>query len=144
MKIYEIALFIFTVNMVIGLMNLLAFTDPYVTGLGESKIIDVKSAEQKVSSMVGENQNWLTGSLNWLVESVRLSIQGIGAFISLLLDSTILSYNIYYKFLCYGGVDCSIGSFMWTFAGGLASLTYLVYTVALIQFATGKNMPQME
>jgi len=144
MKMWEIALFIFILNMTIGLMNILAFTEEYATSTDESRIMDISSAEEKISSTVGEEQGGIVGTVNMFAESVRLAIQGIGSLISLLLNSTIFSYNTYYKFLCYGGVSCEVGSFMWTFAGGLSSLTYVVYTVALIQLATGKSLPTME
>jgi len=144
MKIYEIVLFVFILNLCLNIVNMLDFTTDYSSPLPETALMNKEEAAGAISDVVGENQNWLTGSLNWLVESVKLAIQGIGAFITLILNSTLLSYNIYYKFLCYGGVSCLPGTIMWTFATALSTLTYLVYTIALVQFATGKSLPTME
>ena len=146
MKVYSIALFIFIVNMVIGLVNTLDLTvADYAPAQDKTAIINPEEAEKKIAGTVGENQNTFIASLNWLTENVYLAIQGIGAFISMLLNATIFSYDTYYSFLCYEGVDCTeFSSFMWKFAFGLSSITYLVYTVALIQLATGKNFPGME
>lgn len=145
MKIYTIVLFIVIVNMAIQLVNMLDLTiADYAESQDTATLIRQEEAAEKISATVGENQGGIIGALNWLTENVYLAIQGIGAFITLILNSTLFSYNTYYKFLCYGGVDCSVGAFMWNFAAMLSTLTYVAYTIALIQFATGKSMRDME
>lgn len=144
MRFYDIALFLFIFNMTIGFVNELGLTSSFYTSVGGWGTADVTGGREKMESTIGEKQEGLFGELNWLVENVRLVVHALGAFFKIFMNATIFSRGMYTMLLCTGGVDCSFNSPMGMFVNMLYGLTLFVYTIALVQFAMGRSIKEVE
>ena len=83
MRYYDIALFIFIFNLMLGFLQvvLVDYTDYHVgdvEGFGKD---DIQIGEEQLAEQINDVYTPIWSELNWLVENVRLVVQGVATFI---------------------------------------------------------------
>ena len=136
MRFYDIAIFIFIFNLCMGFVTELGITKASadsISGWGES---DIKAGIEDISSTVGENQGGMFSELNWLVENVRLVVQGLTILLKTLGNATIL-FPIMLKTISNGYLPDS-------FISILTILVWFVYFAGIVQFVLGKSFREAQ
>lgn len=139
MRYYDIALYVFLFNLVLGFLPVLltgvfVYTVGDVEGFGQS---DVAAGEAKLAEQINDVYTPVWSELNWLVENVRLVVQGVAVFISTLSKATILFPILWYEL----GASYVGGSVIWAAFVTLLSIPfYFIYFMAILQWATGRSV----
>lgn len=145
MRYYDIALFIFIFNLALGFLNAaigpgsgsLGYTDYGVGELDGFGSDDIATGEERIAQQVNDVYTPIWSELNWLVENVRLVVQGVGTFIVTLSKATILFPVLWYELsYAYVGNSAIFGLFI-TF---ISAPFYFVYFMAILQWATGRSV----
>jgi len=138
MRYYDIALYIFLFNLVLGFLPVLMagvfeYTVGEADGFGRA---DVASGEAQLAEQINDVYTPVWSELNWLVENVRLVVQGVATFITTLSKATILFPVLWYEL----GAAYFGGSLIWAaFVTLLSTPFYFVYFMAIMQWATGRS-----
>jgi len=143
MRYYDIALFIFIFNLVLGFLftALSPYTDYRADELDYFGMSAVEEGEQKIAQQVSDVYTPVWSELNWLVENVRLVVQGVSVFITTLSKATILFPLLWYELSApYVG-----NSGTWALFVGLFSTPfYFIYFMAVLQWATGRSAKDVQ
>lgn len=138
MRYYDIALFIFIFNLVLTFLEvvLAPYTDYSAGGLGGFGRADIEAGEADLSAQVNEAYTPVWSELNWLVENVRLVVQGVSTFMVTLSKATILFPVLWYELGApYFGVSAQ-----WiAFVAMLSAPFYFIYFMAILQWVTGRS-----
>ena len=142
MRFYDIALYMIIFNLVLSFMytSVGSYIDGKVDGveyLGDDAIFD---AEQKITSRINEVYTPIFSELNWLVENVRLAIQGVATFITWLGKSTILFPVLWYEI----GAQYIEGPVFSAFVTLLSLPFYFVYVMGIIQWSAGRSAKEAQ
>lgn len=142
MRFYDIALYIFLFNLTLGFLQLAvaSYSDASIGGVEFMSESDIETAESSITSRINEVYTPIFSELNWLVENIRLAIQGVSTFIVWLGKSTILFPLLWYE-LGAGYMDGPIWS---AFVALLSLPFYFVYVVGIIQMATGRSTKEAQ
>ena len=136
MRFYDIAIFIFIFNLVMGFVAETGMTQTSVNSIGGWGEDDIKSGISDISSTVGENQGGMFSELNWLVENVRLVVQGLTVLLKTFGNATIL-FPIMLKTISNGFLPDS-------FISILTVLVWFVYFGGIVQFVLGKSFREAQ
>lgn len=138
MRFYDIALFIFMFNLVLGFLQIalsdsFAYTIGEMDGFGRADIIE---GESEIAEQINDVYTPIWSELNWLVENVRLVVQGVATFITVLSKATIFFPVLWYEL----GAAYVGGSVIWAaFILLLSTPFYFIYFMAVLQWATGRS-----
>jgi len=138
MRFYDIALFIFIVNLVLGFLQVAvgSYTSASIGSAEGFSSTDVQVGEERISEQVSDTYTPIWSELNWLVENVRLVIQGLGVFMLTFGKATILFPLLWYEI----GAPYVGNSGTWlAFVSVLSSVFYFIYLVAIVQWSTGRS-----
>jgi len=133
MRFYEIALFVFILNLALGLLNGFGVFDVGVSeheGFGDDEI---SAAYEQVNSTIKADQESVFGDLNWLVENVRMVVQGLGIFVKALANATILLPALLTSLHVPGAL-----------VAVMSVMIYFIYTVGMVQFLMGRSIKEVE
>ena len=136
MRFYSIAMFIFIFNMVMGFVTELGLTEAGVEsieGWGES---DIRKGAEEIGDTIGENQGGLFSELNWLVENVRLVVQGLATLLKALANATIL-FPIMLTTISNGMLPVALITIM-------TAMVWFVYFAGVVQFAVGRSFREAQ
>lgn len=138
MRYYDIALFIFIFNLTLGFLQV--SLAPYTqASIGEAEGFgraDIATGEAQIARQVNDVYTPIWSELNWLVENVRLVVQGVATFILTLSKATIFFPLLWYELgAAYVGADA-----IWiSFVAMMSSSFYFIYFMAILQWATGRS-----
>jgi len=140
MKFYNIALFMFCLNLSIGIVNSTALFDTQYDQ-AEKGVLQEEDVKRGATNAAQVNQNdGLFGDLNYLVQQVRLVIGAFGIFVSALGNAVFVApaLNTFFcsKLTCSNPVQLMIGA--------VTALTWLVYFVGLFQLLSGRNIKSIQ
>jgi len=140
MKFYNIALFMFCLNLAIGVTNATALFDTQYDQ-AESGVLQKEDVESGAveAAQVNRNQG-LFGDLNYLVQQVRLVIGAFGIFVSSLGNAVFVAPALN-TFFC-SKLTCSPAA--QSLIAALTGLTWLVYFVGLFQLLSGRNIEAIQ
>ncbi len=138
MRYYDIALFIFIFNLVLGFLEvaLAPYTDYTVgemSGFGKS---DIEAGESRLATQVNDAYTPIWSELNWLVENVRLVIQGVATFMITLSKATIFFPVLWYEL---GAAYIGYSATWISFVALLSAPFYFIYFMAVLQWVTGRS-----
>jgi len=139
MRYYDIALFIFIFNISLGFLNL-ALGSYTAYSIGEAQGFsktDIEAGEGKIAAQVADVYTPIWSELNWLVENVRLVVQGVAIFIGTLSKATILFPLLWYEL---GAAYVGSSPVFVAFVGILSAPFYFIYFMAILQWATGRSV----
>lgn len=136
MRFYDIALFIFIFNLALGFWAEVGITDTSVGSLEGLSTADVQAGAEDIATTVGENQGGLFSELNWLVENVRLVVQGLSVLIKTLGNATIL-FPVLLQTISYGYLHPYL-------IGALTGLVWFVYFGGIVQFVLGRSFKEAQ
>lgn len=138
MRYYDIALFIFIFNLSLGFLQI-TLAGITTVSIGEAEGFgrsDIETGEAQIAQQVNDVYTPIWSELNWLVENVRLVVQGTATFILTLSKATIFFPILWYEL----GAAYVGGSGIWTaFIALLSAQFYFIYFMAILQWATGRS-----
>lgn len=144
MKIYQIAFTMFLFNISLSMLVSIGFAD-IVKGSGLTKPLeggffsgsDTEAAIAKMNVSISQKQEGLASlAPNWLIESVRLVLDSISAFMKLISGATI---NIKGTLAtAFGGVPA--GSSLNGILNSIALIVNMIYLVGIIEIAAGRYL----
>lgn len=142
MRYFDVALYIIIFNLVLGFLQpaLAAYSDASIGQVGYLGESDITEAESKITSRINDVYTPVFSELNWLVENVRLAVQGVATFAVWLGKCTILFPILWYEL---GGAYLS-GSVWASFVTLISLPFYFIYTMAIIQLASGRSMKEAQ
>lgn len=144
MKFYDIMLFLFILNLTIGLVNMLNLTAPFTTqvqGFGEEYL---KTGEEKLRSSVNENKNVIETAWNWITEQVSLVLRTGKILFDMFVNAAIWPGGMYRAFICQGGVDCSPNSPITYLITMMSAFTLFVNVMGFAQWVSGRSVKEVE
>jgi len=136
MRIYEIAAFIFVLNMVGA-----AFTTIGIGGYEELEY-GQQTIEEKVKTITAETEQKSQGifdqmaeAVNWLTENVKMVVFAVGTFVSIFTNALIVEpmMRSMFPFLV---VDGNLHPFGWI----IIFIIWFVYLVGLLEFISGRDI----
>jgi len=136
MKYWNIIVIMFVFNLSIGIVNASGMFDTEVSQINKGVVEkeDVKQAAVEAGGLQG--QDGLLGDLNYLVQQVRLTISGLGIFVSAFGQAVFVYPALHGLFCSY--LACTGAP--QTLISALAGITWLAYLVGLVQLITGRNI----
>lgn len=137
MRIYEIAAFIFVLNLVGS-----AFTT--TMSIGDYKELEYgqENIQEKIKTITAETEqksqniiDQMLADLNWLVENVRMVIFGVQTFISIFANALMVEPMLrsMFPFLM---VDGMLHPFVWI----IIFIIWIVYLIGLVEVITGREI----
>ena len=154
MRMYHILVFVIIMNLTIAIVNKFDFITTTlqkpVTVNSEDWVDKAKTAERDTTSAVNQSSGLFSsvvGAVDKVTDSVFLTLKGTMSFLKLFADSTIFAGATYWQFICtYPNAPCidnnSSYTVLWYIWVAMTSLTYFLYTVALIQFVKGQSLEE--
>lgn len=136
MRFYNIAMFIFIFNMVMGFVTELGLTDAGVESIEGFSEDDIREGAEDIANTIGENQGGLFSELNWLVENVRLVVQGLGTLLKALGNATIF-FPIMLITISNGMIPLALVTIM-------TAMVWFVYFAGIVQFAVGRSFREAQ
>lgn len=137
MRFYDIALFILLFNIVLGGLTELGIADYTAENIeqleGFSGDDQFQEGIEQINETVGNAQEGIFAELNWLVENVRLVINGIAILITAFANATIFLPGMLVTLKVPGAI-----------AGIIVGGVWITYFVGLLQFILGRSFKEAE
>ncbi len=136
MRFYNIAMFIFIFNLVMGFVTELGLTDAGIESIEGWGGDDIRGGAEELGEIIGENQEGLFSELNWLVENVRLVVQGMSTLVKALANATIM-FPIMLTTVSNGMLPTTLIAIM-------TAMVWFVYFAGIVQFTVGRSFREAQ
>jgi len=136
MKYWNIIVVMFVFNLAIGVTNASGLFDTEISQVNKGVVEKetIKDAAVEAGGLQGEQG--LLGDLNYLVQQVRLTVSGLGIFVSAFGQAVFVYpalHGLFCSYLvCQGAPQ--------TLISALSGITWLAYLAGLVQLITGRNI----
>ena len=137
MKVYDLALFLFIMNVVLAILIQLNLGFETTMQPSEGKGNWQTYTEELKGELVGTNVQ-SSSSSNWFVDQIKLVLQAIPIFFKAFAYATVafpLLLNQY-----FGTIWGLQPSEYTPIVAGISAVVYLIYAVAVIQFVSGRKV----
>jgi len=137
MRFYDIALYTFIFNLVLGIVPTVISLDAGMTSIAGFGRPEIESGINSTTSAVSNAYTPILSEVNWIVENVRLAAQGIFIIISAFAGATIAFPVIINNLMCGVPGACTLG--VHPFAALMGTMILFVYFIGIVQFMRGQS-----
>ena len=141
MRFYDLALFALIFNLALGLLSTLDITGAPIESMDGFGQDEINEGQSQIESVLSQSDQSIFSDLEWLVENVRLVLQGIKTFITVLANATIFLPFMLKTLMCGAGGCVGNAPLEYT-AFMIGLLVQFIYVIGIIQFAMGKSLKE--
>lgn len=143
MRFYDIALYLFIFNLVLGIIPSIMSLDASVSSLsGPFNQSQVEAGISATHSRVVQEYTPVWSEVNWLVENVRMVIQGIIIVVDTFFKATVAFPVMLNTLICNVPGACPVG--IHPLAVMMGGIFLLIYLIGILQLVLGRSTKEMD